>query len=363
MRVVRRLFFFLQLGAAGAVLARLARGRRRRAPLAPVDGGPAEGVSVVVPARDEAGRIGPCLEALAADLAVSEVVVVDDRSGDGTAEVARGLGARVVVGEALPDGWVGKQWALAQGLEAAREPVVVFLDADTRPRPGLVGALAEELGRADVVSAAPRFICSSAAQRALHPSMLATLTYRFGALGAEGPAPPTHRTVGNGQCLAARREPLLRADALRRTRSHMTDDIAFLRALAGDGWRVAFVDGADLLQVEMYASAREAWREWPRTLAMADVTSPVWRVLDLGALWLTMALPALRLLLGRSGWLDRGLLAVRFALLGALGRFYRPRGPAFWLSPLLDPAAVARLTWATVRPVRAWRGRTYRTST
>jgi len=50
---------------------------------------------------------------------------------------------------------------------------------------------------------------------------------------------------------------------------------------------------------------------------------------------------------------------VRFALLGVLRRFYSPRGPAFWLSPLLDPAAVARLTWATARPVRAWRGRSY----
>jgi dolichol-phosphate mannosyltransferase len=353
----------LQLGAAAAVLARLGRGRKRRAPLAPVGGGTSEAVSVVVPARDEAGRIGPCLEALVADISVGEVLVVDDRSEDGTAEVARGLGARVVAGEPLPEGWVGKQWALQQGLEAAQGPIVVFLDADTRPGPGLVGALAAELEGSDVVSAAPRFICSSAAQRALHPSMLATLTYRFGALGAEGPGPPAHRVVGNGQCLVARREPLLRTDALRRTRRHMTDDIAFLRALAGDGWRVAFVDGADLLAVEMYASAREAWREWPRTLAMADVTSPAWRALDLGGLWLTMALPAVRLLRGRTGWLDRSLLAVRFALLGALGRFYRPRGAAFWMSPLLDPAAVARLTWATVRPVRAWRGRTYRTST
>jgi dolichol-phosphate mannosyltransferase len=320
---------------------------------------PSERVSVVVPARDEAGRIGPCLEGLVSNPGVGEVVVVDDRSGDGTAEVARSFGARVVAGAPLPEGWVGKQWALQQGLEAAKGSIVVFLDADTRPRSGLVGALAAELDSADVVSAAPRFLCPSAAQRALHPSFLATLTYRFGALGAEGAGPPPHRVVGNGQCLAARREPLLRVDALRRTREHMTDDIAFLRVLAGDGWRVAFVDGADLLTVEMYASAPEAWREWPRTLAMADVTSVGWRLLDLGALWLTMGLPVLRLLSRRTTRLDRAFLLVRFALLGALRRFYSPRGAAFYLSPLLDPAAVARLTWATVRPVRAWRGRSY----
>ncbi|MEJ7716636.1 MAG: hypothetical protein WKF31_01245 [Thermoleophilaceae bacterium] len=123
--------------------------------------------------------------------------------------------------------------------------------------------------------------------------MLATLTYRFGPLGAEGPGPPPHRAIGNGQCLGARREALLRSEVLRRTRAHMTDDIALVRALSAERWRVSFVDGADLLSVEMYASAAEAWREWPRTLAMADVTSPPWKVLDSGVMALVMAVPVL----------------------------------------------------------------------
>ena len=314
---------------------------------------------MVVPARDEATRIGPCLEGLCADPAVGEVVVVDDRSEDGTADLARSLGARVVAGAPLPEGWVGKQWALQQGIEAARSKVVVLLDADTRVRSGLVGAVLEELGEADLVSVAPRFVCRDALLRWLHPSMLVTLTYRFGPLGAVGEAPPPHRAIGNGQCLGARREALLRSEGLRRTRSHMTDDIALVRALSADGWRVSFVDGADLLSVEMYASAAEAWREWPRTLAMADVTSPAWKALDSAVMVLVMAVPVLRLASGRAGHLDRALLVVRVALLGALGRFYERRGLPFWLSPLADPVAVGRLVYATLRPVRAWRGRSY----
>jgi len=122
---------------------------------------------------------------------------------------------------------------------------------------------------------------------------------------------------------------------------------------------VSFVDGADLLSVEMYASAAEAWREWPRTLAMADVTSPAWKALDSAVMVLVMAVPVLRLASGRAGHLDRALLVVRVALLGALGRFYERRGLPFWLSPLADPVAVGRLVYATLRPVRAWRGRSY----
>jgi glycosyltransferase involved in cell wall biosynthesis len=103
------------------VLARLARGRDRSAPLAarPIPPGRPT-VSVVIPARNEAERIGPCLDALAAETGLLEVIVVDDQSTDGTADVAERGGARLVRGRQPPLGWVGKPWALQQGLEAAR---------------------------------------------------------------------------------------------------------------------------------------------------------------------------------------------------------------------------------------------------
>ena len=134
----------VQAAAAAVVVARLARGRRRRPPLAARRTG--RRVSVVIPARDEERRLAACLAGLADDPDVLEVLVVDDRSRDRTADVARAHGARVVPGAELPPGWVGKPWALQQGLEAAAGDVVVSLDADTRPRPGLAGALAGALG-------------------------------------------------------------------------------------------------------------------------------------------------------------------------------------------------------------------------
>ena len=267
------------------------------------------------------------------------------------AGVERSAGARVFAGREPPPGWVGKPWALQQGLEAATGDVVVSLDADTRPRRGLLGALVGALERADWVTAGPRFVCETPGERLLHPSLLASLVYRFGP--QDIPAP--RRIVANGQCTAARREPLLAAGGYAHAARHMTDDVAQARGLAAAGWRVAFRDAAAVLDVRMHSSAADVWREWGRSIALADVSSPAERAGDVAVAWLAMALPVLR----RRTAVDRMLLGVRFALLAGISRSYARRGPAFWLSPLADPLTAARLTLSAVRPPRAWRGRAY----
>jgi dolichol-phosphate mannosyltransferase len=88
------------------------------------------------------------------------------------------------------------------------------------------------------------------------------------------------------------------------------------------------------------------------------VTSPGWLVSDLAVLWIAMAGALPRLVLRRRRR-DVPLAVIRLALLAALARTYRPRGAAFWLSPLLDVPVMVRLTWSVLRPGRTWRGRTY----
>lgn len=356
-----RAFAVVQAPFAALALARLARGRALAPPLGAA-GAPAPegGVSVVIPARREEERIGPCLAGLAADPDVSEViVVVDADERDGTAAAARAAGARVVTAPApLPPGWVGKPWALQHGLEAASGRWLVHLDADTRPRPGLARALVAALEEgADLVTGATRFVCETPGERFLHPAMLTTLVYRFGPPGAGTPAP--HRVVANGQCMAARREALAAAGGFALAPDRMTDDVAHARALAATGWRVSFRDAGELISVRMQTSGGEVWREWGRSLSLQDVTSRGWLALDLGVVWLAQALPLARLLLRRGSALDRALALVRLALLLPTARSYERRGAAFWLSPLADVAAAVNLTQAALRPRREWRGRTY----
>lgn len=353
-------FNVVQAAAALTVVLRLLPGARRPAPLQPLPG-PVPGaatVAVIVPARDEERRIGPLLAAVAADPQVDEVVVVDDESSDATAAVAAAAGARVVPGRPLPAGWVGKPWALQQGLDAVGSEWVVTFDADVVPRPGAVGALvAAATARGwDVLTVGPRFVLGGPGEQLLHPAMLATIVYRFGA--PAGTVRP-RRAMANGQCLVARRSRLVELGGFGVAAGHLTDDIALARGLAARGASVGFLDGSRLVEVDMHDSAAEVWREWGRSLPMADATPPLQQAADLAVVWLAQALPLPRLLAGRGTGLDVALVSLRLALGAATAGSYRRPAPLTWAAPLADVPAAVRLSWAAVRPVRRWRGRLY----
>jgi len=84
------------------------------------------GISVVVPAYNEAGRIGAVLRPVVQSGLIDEVIVVDDGSDDGTADEARRYPVRVV---SLPENR-GKAAALDAGVSLSRNDTFLFLDAD-----------------------------------------------------------------------------------------------------------------------------------------------------------------------------------------------------------------------------------------
>ncbi len=103
----------------------------------PVDGCPDDSrLTIIVPARNEAQTIPDLLKSLAEQEGDAEVIVVDDHSDDGTADIAASFGARVVSSKPLPDGWTGKTWACYQGAASASHAVLLFLDADVVIAPG-----------------------------------------------------------------------------------------------------------------------------------------------------------------------------------------------------------------------------------
>jgi dolichol-phosphate mannosyltransferase len=370
-----------QAVALVALILRLLPGRRRRPPVEPLAREITDTtVSVIVATLNEAERLAPCLNGLIAQKQpLIEVLVVDSRSTDGTRELVeraaeRDSRIRLLTDDPLPDGWVGKVWALEHGLRAATGEWVLGIDADTSPTPGMVaGAVAAARdGGWSIVSFSPRFAGQTTAEQFIQPALLLTLVYRGGVVGIE---PDPERVVANGQCFLARRDVLLRHGGYAPARASFADDVTLARHLARRGEHVGFLDGSRLYAVRSYRSAREMWREWGRSLDLKNATSPVRQWLDIALLIAVQALPicvlAMLAIIAYRGPLsptaralagvNAAALIIRLLLLWPLSHAYAETRWTFWVSWLADPLAVARIVLSTVTRRRAWRGRDYAT--
>jgi dolichol-phosphate mannosyltransferase len=361
------------------LLLRLLPGRKRRAPVEPLNDEITDtSVSVIVATLNEVERLEPCLHGLTTQRRpLAEILVVDSRSTDGTRAIVERAArddprVRLLTDDPLPDGWVGKVWALEHGLRAARSEWILGVDADTTPEPGMVAAIvaAARDGNWSVLSFSPRFAGQTPAEQFLQPAMLLTLVYRGGVAGGDS---DPERVMANGQCFLARRDVLIRHGGYAPARSSFADDVTLARHLARRGERVGFLDGSHLYMVRSYRSAREMWREWGRSLDLKQATTTLRQWLDLAFLIAIQALPLIVLLsiavLSRSRSLTvatRALfivnamaLAIRLLLLLPLSRSYDRTRWTFWLSWLADPLAVARILMSTLTRRRTWRGREY----
>ncbi|MBI4583793.1 MAG: glycosyltransferase [Planctomycetes bacterium] len=258
--------------------------RQRRWPktcfLSAVEEGPrpaALGATVlaVVPARNEAEVIPRTLPRLLAqqpDLA--GVVLVDDRSSDGTSALARSLAEELKASRRLwvvsppppPPGWSGKVHALAAGLEECRRihpPAgpewLLFTDADIEHAGSSVRALLAqaEKGPYDLVSVMARLHAGSFWERLLIPPFVFffQLIYPFRAISRPG----AKVSAAAGGCILARREKLEAAGGLATIRGAFIDDVALSKAVRAAGGRLWLGLDAGIASIRPYRSLRELW--------------------------------------------------------------------------------------------------------
>ncbi len=235
-----------------------------------------ERVSILVPARDEARRIAPCLAALRASegLPDVEILVLDDGSTDGTADLARravGDDVRVRVidgGDApLPQGWIGKTWACARLAREATGSVLVFVDADVSVSPHGIAASVALLRTAglDLVSPYPRQLADGLVPRLVQPLLQwswATLL----PLGIAESSPRASLSAANGQLLVIDAGAYERAGGHGAVRGDVLDDVALLRAVKLAGGRGVVVDGTDVASCRMYDDADDLVEGYAKSL-------------------------------------------------------------------------------------------------
>ena len=228
---------------------------------------PAPPVSVLVPARNEAGVI----ERLARDVLASrgidlELVILDDDSTDGTGEIVERLAAvdarvRLVHGRPLPAGWCGKQHACWQLAKAAKHDTWVFLDVDVVPQPDAIArslAFLDASGAA-LVSGFPRQTTGSFLEWLLLP-LIHFVLLGFLPLGRSRSDNSPGLAAGCGQWFITTRAAYERAGGHAAIRASLHDGIKLPRAYRRAGLTTDIFDASDIASCRMYTRSLDVWR-------------------------------------------------------------------------------------------------------
>ena len=308
---------FAVLWAAGWWLAAHLRARRNSAAaVAP------EAVSVIIPARDEEHNLPRLLASIQqGPVRPLEIIVVDDASSDGTAEVARAAGARVLPAGALPEGWRGKPWACEVGARAAGGSWLLFLDADTWFEPGGFSGLLDHAQGA-AVSVVPWHATGSAVE---------DLSMFFNICMTAGVVPDG---LG-GQVLLVKRDDHLAAGGHAAVRGRVLENLHFAKLLRDAGVPTRCSPGKGIVSFRMYPEGlRTMIPGWSKGFTSGAGGMPGGRMALIVAwmIGLAMPLPAMALTGEIGVWSAAWLLCA-----AQLGWIARRVGGFRWLSLLLYP--------------------------
>lgn len=340
-------------------------------------------ITVIIPARNEARNIEPCVTSiLATGYRRLEVVVVDDRSTDDTAaRVSRlltlpgnGGRLRLVKGAELPEGWFGKQWAIVQGVRAARDgragrsELLLFADADTRHTPELVPRAVAVLARekVDLVTLLPRQAMGTFWERLIQPHVFFALGLAVGDFRGVNRTRTYWRGIANGQFILTPRKTYEAVGTHEAVKHTVADDLALAQAYIKAGRDIFLVHAVEFMTTRMYTSLAEIWAGWSKNLASGapQMLPPIrlvravfpWVMWVPSLVWVVP--PVILVLTGGLPWLVAVLLS-----LGIWGLITWEERVPVWYA-LLYPLGAGVMTAIMLRSAARgkkieWRGRVY----
>jgi len=325
-----------------------------------------ERVAVLLPLRDEVGRVTPCLESLLGQRGVPnlDIIVLDDGSSDGTADLVRAVAGdqiRLLTGAPLAPGWLGKPHACQQLADAAPQAqVLAFLDADVvLEADAIAGAvtLLRSAGSA-LLSPYPKIV---GAGRLVQP-LLQWSWLTFLPLRAMERSARASLAAAGGQWLLVDRHGYDRAGGHAAVRDAVLEDIGLARAVKRTGGRIALADGSRLATCRMYSSWRELSDGYAKSL-WASFGSPAGAATVVGMLLLLYAAPLLLVFTGTVTAILWGLSAYALGVVGRVVAAAATGGRA-WPDALAQPLSIVLFGWLVARSFAlrrrgqlTWRGR------
>jgi glycosyltransferase involved in cell wall biosynthesis len=324
-------------------------------------------ITAIVPARNEEKVIAACVESLACQPEIAQIVVVNDQSTDGTADIVCGLMAeipqlRLLETRDVPAGWVGKNNAVWIGAKEATGTWLLFTDADAELAPEAVARaleIARETGAA-LVSFSPEQVTGTWYEKSLIPLVYCRLAKRFPF--EEVNKAGSSAAAANGQFLMIRRDAYDGIGGHASVAGEVLEDVALARRAKSAGYRIWFGPGKGIVRARMYRSFDAMWDGWKKNLylLMGGTPGAVCRELFSVVPWIPFLLLAMGIKLMLALIAGLGLLMARHASYGRelTSNQFRAVYILYYVPGVL---LYAGALWASYRAHRrgkvAWKGR------
>jgi chlorobactene glucosyltransferase len=240
-------------------------------------------ISVCVPARNEERNIRGCIESiLKQDYPNFEIIVLDDRSTDGTSEILRELAMEsdssrsklqerapslhIINGLDLPPGWAGKPHALYQASAAARGQWLCFVDADTFLSPSALSSCYAKAieTKADMFTIMTYQVLGSFWEKVVMPLVMTALSVGFSPRKVNDPN--RKDAIANGQFIMIKRSVYKAIGGHESVKDKIVEDKAISEQVKWNGYRLIVADGLAVARTRMYTSLPEMWEGWTKNI-------------------------------------------------------------------------------------------------
>ncbi len=331
-------------------------------------------VSVLIPARDEATVIGETIQKLLAqDYPHYELLLLDDHSTDGTANIAHQAACndprlRSLTGAPLPEGWMGKSWACHQLAQAARGDILVFTDADVSWEPTALSRLVGEMQKrgGDLQTIWPTQITVTWGERLIVPLLAFVIIGYLPLLAVHHISWPVF-AAAMGQCLVFRRTAYDAIGGHAAIRASIIDDMALAKAIKRRGLQLRMADSAGLVYCRMYRSWAAVRDGFAKNILAGHSNSILLLLLSWAFHWLLFLAPWVWLITGWLGgpaewpWQPLCLIGLGVSIRALTAAFSRQRvGDALWLPLsviLMARIATRAIEWRVKYGGVHWKGR------
>lgn len=271
-------FLLISLVAIAAFYGLLTRSLKSAPRLQPADASLSSlpSVAVIIPAYNEASNIRACVESvLTTNLPKGsqfEIWIADDQSTDETGQIAQSLAdqhgnVHVLTVPPRPpqETWRGKNWACAQAVQSAKGDYLLFLDADVQLTSRAISAALSEAQthQTDLLSCAPRIDCSCFSEWLVQPIMMSAIAigYDFEAINA---STKVEDAFAAGPFMLFRRAAYQQIGGHAAVHDVVVEDVELARRIRGQGLKLRYILGVDLMSVRMYSSFATLWEGWTK---------------------------------------------------------------------------------------------------